>query len=192
MIVEVPIIQEHRYKNDATPFHMLAQRGDCDRLQKLLDSMDDQMRNDMMSLKDINLKTPYNYATEYKVRHLLEWSSRQDGFYYLPKPPKVIVMYSTDDRDGAEQEVDSLEKALPKFRVKPIMRKDPTKNTIVDTIRQSQIEDISGLIVIMMSHGVQGAVCTADDDISIQEILQTMCSPTIDGKPKVCLTNIQR
>ena len=176
-----------RFQHDATVFHILAQRGDSDRLQKLLDAVDDEKRAEIMSLQDTNLRTPYNYARQYKVRHLLEWSSRQEGFYYLPAAPKVIVMYSTQDRHGAEQETEALDKVLPRFNINVIKRLNPTKMTIVNTIRESQREDITGLIVIIMSHGFQGAICASDGDISIQEILQTMCSPTIEGKPKVSL-----
>ena len=164
-----------------------SQRGDRERLQKLLDSMDDGQRRFVISLRDINLKTPYDYARAYKVRHLLEWSSGQDGFYYLPSPPEVIVLASTEDRPGAEQEMGALDSVLPRFNIDVIKRRNPTKMTIVDTIRELQREDITGLIVIIMSHGFQGAICASDGDISIQEILQTMCSPTIEGKPKVSL-----
>ena len=166
---------------------MLSQRGDRERLQKLLDSMDDEQRRFVMSLRDLSSKTPYDYAKEYRVRHLLEWSSRQDGFYYLPTPPKVILLYSTENRDGADSEVMALDKVLPRFNINVIKRLNPTKITIVNTIRESQREDMTGLIVIIMSHGIQGAICASDGDISIQEILQTMCSPTIEGKPKVYL-----
>ena len=93
-------------------FHILAQRGDSDRLKKLLDAVDDEKRAEIMSLRDTNLRTPYDHAREYKVRHLLEWSSRQEGFYYLPAAPKVIVIYSTENRHSAEQETEALEKVL--------------------------------------------------------------------------------
>ena len=74
-IIVIKNLQTKRYKNEATVFHMLSQRGDRERLQKLLDSMDDGQRRFVMSLRDINLKTPYDYARAYIVRHLLEWSS---------------------------------------------------------------------------------------------------------------------
>ena len=52
-----------------------------------------------------------------------------------------------------------------------------------DAIRYAQDQDeISALIVIIMSHGVQGSIEAADGRVRIQDILSTMCSPTLDGK----------
>ena len=46
---------------------------------------------------------------------------------------------------------------------------------------------ISGLIVVMMSHGEQGSILDCDGNpVPIQDIINQMNPAFLDGKPKVC------
>ena len=48
-------------------------------------------------------------------------------------------------------------------------------------------DDVSALIVIIMSHGAQGVVCASDGDVSIQDILLQMQGAVPQpGRSKVC------
>ena len=50
---------------------------------------------------------------------------------------------------------------------------------------------ISGLIVVMMSHGEQGSILDCDGNpVPIQDIINQMNPAFLDGKPKVCITYI--
>lgn len=175
-----------RYDKGSSIIHLLSDRRDSGRLSKLLDAFDPSQREQILSYRDINGRTPREVACSYEVRQLLEWSSAQEGFYYLPKQPVVLIMYSTTDREGAEEERLELSKVFPQFNVRVRKKKDPRKQQMLDEIRMAQMEDdISALIVIIMSHGVQGAVCASDGDVKIQDILRQMCVPFLEGKPKV-------
>lgn len=114
------------------------------------------------------------------------WSEGQEGFFYLPTPPVVLIMYSTEDRQGAEDERLQLSEVLPDFNVQTRERSNLRKQQMLDEIRLAQMnDDISALMVIIMSHGQQGAVTATDGDLSIQDILRQMCVPFLEGKPKV-------
>ena len=175
-----------RFKNGGSIIHHLTSRNDCARLRKVLQAFDDQQRQNILSHMNTSGKTALETAKPYEVRQLLAWSSSQEGFYYLPTPPVVLIMYSTEDRQGAEEERMELSKVFPDFNVDVRERRDLRKQQMLDEIRMAQMkDDISALIVIIMSHGVHGAVCASDGDVRIQDILRQMCAPFLQGKPKV-------
>lgn len=175
-----------RFDNGGSILHMLARRNDSDRLLKLLNSLDSKRREELISSKDNSGKTALDVANSYSIRHILEWSFSQEGFYYLQTPPAVLVLYSTDERETAEQEMLELRRVLPQFNVDVIERKNPSKQQIFDAIRVAQLgTQISALVVFIMSHGTKGYVCASDGNISIRDILLQMCVPDLEGKPKV-------
>ena len=179
-----------RFKNGGSIIHHLTSRNDCARLRKVLQAFDDEQRQNILSHRNKSGKTALETAKPYEVRQLLAWSSSQEGFYYLPTPPVVLIMYSTEDRQGAEEERMELSKVFPDFNVDVRERKDLRKQQMLDEIRMAQMkDDISALIVIIMSHGVHGAVCASDGDVRIQDILRQMCAPFLEGKPKVWIKN---
>ena len=64
--------------------------------------------------------------------------------------------------------------------------KNTTKQLTFDAIRRAQEDsNLSALVVCVIGHGGQGAVEATDGSVRIQDILETMCSPILDGKPKV-------
>ena len=128
---------------------------------KLLNAMDENKRVDMLARKNFGGLTPMNLAKSYDFRHLIEWSEAQQGFYYLPTPPCVLVMYTTENREGAEQEKDDLLKALPEFNLRVKIRTNPEPSEMIGAITDAQCQhpDMSALIVIIMSHGGRGTVC---------------------------------
>ena len=190
MFVDYERLQGFKFHNGGSVIHLLTHRRDSERLRKLLSALDPTQRQAILSLKDINNKTPLDVAFSYEVRQLLNWSSSQEGFYYLPTPPVVLIMYSTEDRQGAEEERMELSKVFPDFNVDVRERRDLRKQQMLDEIRMAQMkDDISALIVIIMSHGVHGAVCASDGDVRIQDFLRHMCAPFLEGKPKVWIKN---
>ena len=190
MFVDYERLQGFKFHNGGSVIHLLTHRRDSERLRKLLSALDPTQRQAILSLKDINNKTPLDVAFSYEVRQLLNWSSSQEGFYYLPTPPVVLIMYSTKDRQGAEEERMELSKVFPDFNVDVRERRDLPKQQMLDEIRMAQMkDDISALIVIIMSHGVHGAVCASDGDVRIQDFLRHMCAPFLEGKPKVWIKN---
>ena len=102
---------------------------------------------------------------------------------------KKIVVYVTQDRDGAEEEWRSLSDSLPDFQVQPIRRPDLTADEMLWAIREAATEtdDVSALVVFIMAHGATGIVWGRDDTpLRIQDILIAMNEPALNGKPKVC------
>ena len=146
-------------------------------------------RLSIMSRQNFAGRTPLGMACDYKIRGLLEWSDSQEGFYYLLSPPVVLLMYTTENRDGAEQESQSIERAFPEFNIPISKMENPTRLDMTSAILNSVEghDDVSALIVIIMSHGAQGVVCASDGDVSIQDILLQMQGAVAQpGRPKVC------
>lgn len=67
---------------------------------------------------------------------MLEWSKKQEGHYYLPTPPAVLIIYNTGERDGADDEMISIAAVMPKFGLMPTIQKNRTEEQILDAIRE--------------------------------------------------------
>ena len=169
--------------------HLLAEERvpNClEAIKKLLQSCPLEVKNRLLSHRNFAGKTPLHIATNYNMRRFLEWSDeQQDG--YLQTPPVVLLMYTTENRDGAERESQNLERALPEFGLEVCKVVNPSKEEMTSAILQSVEgkDDVSALMVIIMSHGAQGIVCADDGDVSIQEILLQMQGAVAEGRPKV-------
>ena len=118
---------------------------------------------------------------------LLAWARKQEGAYYLRYPPTVLVMYTTLDRPGAADEYDELKASISLFRVKTTTLVDFTRAQMLDALNNAResTSPLSALIVIIMSHGVRGAVSASDGLIGINTIMSHMSSGHMDGIPKV-------
>ena len=118
---------------------------------------------------------------------LLAWARKQEGAYYLRYPPTVLVMYTTLDRPGAADEYDELKASISLFRVKTTTLVDFTRAQLLDALKNAResTSPLSALIVIIMSHGVRGAVSASDGLIGINTIMSHMSSGHMDGIPKV-------
>lgn len=171
-------------------FHILAENRVADSyeaMKKLLEASTVDIRNQFLSAHDFAGRTPLQLANTYKLRQLLEWSDSQEGFYYLQTPPVVLVMYSTENRDGAEQESQDLERVISEFKLDVCTKVNPSKDEMTSAILDSVASHdvVSALIVIIMSHGAQGVICASDGDVRIQDILLQMQGAIPDGRPKV-------
>lgn len=185
-------VMSKKFQNGDTIVHLLVRQEEKTVLNNVLKAMDTELRNDMLSFKNYADQTPVQLAQSFEIQSLLSWSFEQDGFYYLPSPPAVIMMYSTLDREDAQLERLQLEAVFPKFKVTMQTYENPTMQQTLEAIRDAQNSDeVSALIVIIMSHGVQGAVEARDGVVQIQDILRTMCSPTLEGKPKVRVLSLK-
>ena len=146
-------------------------------------------RSSIMSRQNFAGRTPLDMDCDYKIRRLLEWSDAQEGFYYLLSPHVVLLMYTTENREGTEQESQSIERAFPEFNIPITKVENPTRQDMTSAILNSVEgrDDVSALIVIIMSHGAQGVVCATDGDVSIQDVLLQMQGAVAQpGRPKVC------
>lgn len=125
---------------------------------------------------------------ESTIKHL-EWSAKQDGFYYLSTAPTVLVMYSTKERQGFQAEVNAFVSGLDNtLDLKQRIIKDPTSSEVLHQIRLAQLQpNISALIVVYMSHGTSGRVLTYDGTLHIQQILLQMCAACMENIPKVSI-----
>ena len=175
-----------------TILHLTAKANHHALVSKLIQVSDEGQLNTALMTATTSGHCPYTLASCKLVKNILAWSEAQDGFYYLKMPPKVIIMYVTENRDDATKEMTSLLDALPQFSLEPTLLKNPTEKEMMDCIRLSQEgDDVSGLIVAIMSHGDRGAICARDKTVAIKDVLQQMNSPTLIGKPKVGVTDVK-
>ena len=75
-------------------------------------------------------------SISFKVKRLLEWSRKQDGYYYLPTTPAVLIIYNTEEREGADDEMLSIAQVMPKFGLIPTIKKNCTEDQIYAAIRE--------------------------------------------------------
>ena len=125
----------------------------------------------------------------------LDWtkSTIDKSMYYLPTPPIVLIMYTTADRPEAEEERETLTEIIPQFHLSGGVHNDLDREEMLSVIRQQQRSHltISGMIVIIMSHGQRGAVYDKNNKpVNIHEVLMTMSSGKLYGKPKVSIDSL--
>ena len=189
LFLDIPRLTESlELAHGNTILHCLAERDDTKTMIKLLDAMGISKRENMLSAKNFCDLTTLDLARSYEFRQLIDWSRAQEGFYYLPTPPSVLIMYTTTNREGANKEKEALMQTFPVFNVEVDVRENPNESEMLGAIRDMQRHrpNMSALIVIIMSHGSSGTVCAGDGkDVKIQDILLQMCSPSLEGKPKV-------
>ena len=116
-----------------TLLHQLAKRMELDLIGKLLQvTKDAAVQNSLLSKRNHAGETPLEEAQSYKVKRLLEWSDLQNGFYYLPTPPVVLLMAITTEREGAEEEIQRLDNAFPEFNVSLRKVLNPNKDEMLN------------------------------------------------------------
>lgn len=168
------------------------------KLEDLINLLNGGQCRTLLCQKDREGNTPTMRASTPAAKYLLECAdSTKSGSYYIPSPPTVLIMYTTQNRDGAEEERENLVKVLPEFEVEPIIKENLTRLEMLEAIRDAQRRDrISALVVIIMTHGAQGTVQATDRPVAINEIMLQMNSECLDGKPKVgtvlCVNSIER
>jgi len=125
------------------------------------------------------------------MKSLLSWVQSQEGFYLLTSPVRVLILYTTVEREGADVECRFLEEVLPEFEVRVTKRRNLSAHDMLKQIRETASEeDSSGLLVAVMGHGVKGAVWAKDELVRIQDILISMNQKVLEGKPKVSHTKL--
>lgn len=113
--------------------------------------------------------------------------------YILPSKPKVIIMYTTEGREGCEEERQSIEESLNSWStVESQVLKDPTRVEFEDAIREantcSQGAPMSALIIIIMSHGRAGHFNVKGESVNIQNFLDyTVHTSKSADVPKVSI-----
>lgn len=117
----------------------------------------------------------------------LKWTRADDEYYLLPFFPKVIITYTTKNREGCEEEKECIQKCLATWSmVDPEVLKDPTKQQFEMAIGQAQKSRHSILILVVMSHGSAGHFNVGDGEINIQHLLNDiMYSDNQKDTPKV-------
>lgn len=162
-------------------------RDPTENLKELLNLLSTGQRQELLCQKDSNGNTPVMVARSLAVKELLDSSDTTESRnYFTPFPPTVLIMYTTLDRDGAEDERRNLEKVLPEFEVEPIIKKDLSKSEMLEAIREvERRENISTLVVIIMTHGAKGIVHATDGPVAINDILLQLNPECLEGKPKV-------
>lgn len=153
--------------------------------------MEDEKKQEMLSKLNFSGKTAQQTGDTYEIRQLLSWVQTQEGFYFMPTPPEVLIFYSTHKRKRhAEEEKDSIIGAFKVIGIEPEVVMMKNKQLVIESISNATKAKPKpcGLIVIIMSHGAKAQVQTEDGkSIMIKDILTQMCTKATDDIPKVCL-----
>lgn len=172
--------------------HYLAEKEKLVTMKHLLAKANAAQIQTLEDLKDTDGRTALELARNNDVKSFLNWAypRRKDKHesYHLTSPPNLIIVYTTNDRPGAETELWQLEKVLPQFNINVTTLKDPTVGKIRTTISETINKTVepSALIVIAMMHGKRGYVKAKDNFISIRDLIMQMNAPRLNGTPKVC------
>ena len=180
--------------NDSnTLLHLAAQNNHLLLTKQIISNCSDLQEhlNQVLLSPNYYRKKPSDLATETETQNLLLWAEDQIGYYTLVSPPNVLVIYSTDSRPGFEEELESLTNTLAILSWPSVICKDPTENEVFTATGSLQkSDDVSAMVVVIMSHGERGSVWASDKLVPIRDILLQINPPSMNGKPKVKRINI--
>ena len=171
--------------------HRISVEGDHASLQEILQRLTDRQRIRLLTEKDPNGKTASSLACNPMLKLFLEWSKSQKGYYFLPKQPRVLVIY--DEVNGAEKSRKTLENALWEFPLRSTFHQSLTHQETLNLIRESQVEDggdISALIVVIMNQAQNKRDHQRNQSLVASDVLSVMNSPDMENKPKVSGGNV--
>ena len=185
------------YKDGNTFCHKLAEQDDFETAKQYLRCLEEigtEHHQKALNATNRKGKTVFSLAQSHNMKHLLQWSESQEGFYYLSTAPVVVLMYSSMGRSGAYDEAEIFSNYLQyeALDIAPIVRVDPTTSVVLETISDA-IEmhpSMSALMVVQMSHGTFGSLRTTDGSLRIDAILRRMPHNKLDNKHKVKLACI--
>lgn len=131
-------------------------------------------------------KTPADVSQSDVMKQLFKMHTDVVDLYAGNRTPSVLLFYFTSGRDGAEEECDSVRQIFKGSNIMLEVGRDLTIPEIYVAIRRTQARSqASALVVVVMGHGTNGFIQATDGHIALQDILNTMCSPMLDGVPKV-------
>lgn len=174
-----------------TALHRFAVKQKEDGIRRLLSHMTGFKSTSVLDKQNDQGLRPLDMAVSKKVKSLLSWAvSVPDEYYYLPTPPAFVILYRTVDRPDWEDEKESISEAVAHdLHIEPVVVEDPTPSDVFETIsaaiEQAGGSTVSGLIVVVMSHGQDGSFVAEEGDVEINEVLTHMCQKDLNGKPKV-------
>lgn len=180
-----------------TFLHLAASSASPASIIAILSALPRQTALDLSKAVDNKGRTARELAQSDKAREYLDQAGKYpvEG-YHLPTAPQVLVYYSTRNRQtlefSAEMEKHCVEKFCAAKNLPCSVKRDQTADQILADISEVQADDnLSGLVVFIMSHGMNGLVSVegsvegaGPDFLPVYDIVTQMCCNT-SGKPKV-------
>lgn len=103
--------------------------------------------------------------------------------------PHAMILYTSEDREGADQEADILFDALNRTGIKPAKFKWSDLDELVHIVANSSTPaNCSLLIVCIMAHGQQGVLLDGKAALEIDDLLQKIT--LLPHIPMVRVTNM--
>lgn len=163
---------------------------------KLLNTLKHKHREKLITTM-LNYDNRQEKCTKYM--RFLDWVKNWTlDCYFLCYPVAVLVMYSikdrqTEDDQTAKKEFDSINKTFSEFEMQTDLKTFPEwteAELFVNLEKTARRDDISGLMVVVMTHGRAGYVWDCNNKlVKIQKIITEMNRVTPKDKPKVSNDN---
>lgn len=161
--------------------------------KNIITTLPKRIIQELSVVRDVYKKTVNECATDPVIRGYLEEVGVTDT-YHLQIKPKVLIFYSTKNRqtsarvNDAWEEKECVRKYFSERGFPCTEKRNPTAEEIFEEISAATEDEssLSGLIVFMMSHGGKGLVAVEGDTgpLSIHEVIAHLCLRTV-YKPKV-------
>lgn len=186
-------ISKQTYKKKKTILHYAVESENVPTVKELLNLIGCDI-DDLLEVKDSANRTPLEYHTSSKIRHLLQ-QSKVCYLRPLCKPATCVVFFNNfhDNelwyRPSAVEEVSDVSKGLISLGITPNIYNDCNQTAMQEHINDFTKEpDVSMLLVIIMTHGEQGVIYDSElAPVPIDTILKWMCcNKALAGTPKVC------
>lgn len=170
------------------------------KVEKVVKALPRQVAGQLLPMRDNSGSTARDMAkTDLHCDYIDQIGSYPVDFYPLHSPPKVLIFYSTKNRQSLElldghradslEEKDCLQEYFIQRSIPFQIKKDPTSQEVFSAISSAQDDRTSsGLMVFIMCHGKEGVVEVAGPDehnhLLLRDVTTHMCRQ-MQGKPKV-------
>lgn len=185
----------------STLLHWAAKSGSEAVVKDIITLLPRRLVEKLASMKDEEGKEPVQRTEAYSLKrdYIHQAGSYPPQFYHLETAPKVLIFYTTKNRqpvdypDGskqdAEMEKDYVESYFRQMNFRYDVKKDPTAHEIYSIISTALADQsLPGLIVFVMTHGQNGLVSVNEGGgetfMMVEDIITHMCRMD-GGKPKV-------
>lgn len=164
-----------------------AESGDQKTVRTFIESICPDERPKLLKSKEhslLSLDIMLNRSSP-EICHFLNWVSQLPPHsYFIMTKPILLAICCTENRDGAEDELQSLRSLDDVFEIEELI--DPTEGEIMIKLREIQfLKANTAYFVVVMAHGMRGCFKVKDKFVIVRDLIMTMCPPELSIFPKV-------
>lgn len=186
------VLKKKQQCNGNNILHELLKSASIEDLMTFVGMLNKDILADLlMTVNNIGVKPSESLPSDDKKQNYLSWVEAHKDWYLLHMPLTALVIYSKDDREGAEDEADRIVRCLKNIglvvKKKLVSNRNQFRERITKILKNNPM--MSGFVLVVMSHGEAGKIRLSeesDGSFDIKDIFSILdAKKELKHKPKV-------